>query len=330
MGTVAFSLQTRRMMKSFVILMLAAIAVGQDIHHGSNQAVWIARPGYFQNAEESSLTFSNQHTTDHHQSNLNQQSFDSQYHQENVANSFQSSDSQIISESTFHSDANQQNIHQESAADTFQTSGNQQISGSTFQTNVNHQSDGNLFQSNFNEQNLNTGFQISNSQQGFEHSGLNVEQHNTGNNPASSLAQQNFEANLNTGFSQQISANRIINNNQALQGSQFQGKVEPLNLPSGSSNLLGGISTSFSCAGRPYGYYADQDNSCRVYHVCNPTLYDNVPGENYQHSFLCGEGTVFDQKQLTCVVASSAIPCSESSNHYSRNAEFGLPEEKSL
>merc|ERR1712002_1254939 len=292
MGTVAFSLQTRRMMKSFVILMLAAIAVGQDIHHGSNQAVWIARPGYFQNAEESSLTFSNQHTTDHHQSNLNQQSFDSQYHQENVANSFQSSDSQIISESTFHSDANQQNIHQESAADTFQTSGNQQISGSTFQTNVNHQSDGNLFQSNFNE--------------------------------------QNFEANLNTGFSQQISANRIINNNQALQGSQFQGKVEPLNLPSGSSNLLGGISTSFSCAGRPYGYYADQDNSCRVYHVCNPTLYDNVPGENYQHSFLCGEGTVFDQKQLTCVVASSAIPCSESSNHYSRNAEFGLPEEKSL
>merc|ERR1712002_1407016 len=223
MGTVAFSLQTRRMMKSFVILMLAAIAVGQDIHHGSNQAVWIARPGYFQNAEESSLTFSNQHTTDHHQSNLNQQSFDSQYHQENVANSFQSSDSQ-------------------------------QISGSTFQTNVNHQSDANLFQSNYNEQNLNSGFQISNSQQGFEHSGLNVEQHNTGSSPVASFVQQNFEANLNTGFNQQISADRIINNNQALQGSQFQGKVEPLNLPPGSSNLLGGISTSFSCAGRPYGY----------------------------------------------------------------------------
>merc|ERR1711872_853239 len=41
------------------------------------------------------------------------------------------------------------------------------------------------------------------------------------------------------------------------------GAFEPLNLPSGASVLLGSISSQFSCVGLPYGYYADEDNSCR-------------------------------------------------------------------
>merc|ERR1712142_864861 len=40
------------------------------------------------------------------------------------------------------------------------------------------------------------------------------------------------------------------------------GAFEPLNLPSGASVLLGSISSQFSCVGLPYGYYADEDNSC--------------------------------------------------------------------
>merc|ERR1712002_196217 len=78
------------------------------------------------------------------------------------------------------------------------------------------------------------------------------------------------------------------------------GAFEPLNLPSGASVLLGSISSQFSCVGLPYGYYADEDNSCRVFHVCNPLINANEGVETYQYSFMCGEGTQFDQRQLTC------------------------------
>nr|XP_027233057.1 uncharacterized protein LOC113824520 [Penaeus vannamei] len=108
------------------------------------------------------------------------------------------------------------------------------------------------------------------------------------------------------------------------------GVFEPLNLPSGASALLGGITSAFSCLDRPYGYYADQDNSCRVFHVCNPTLFSNGAVETYQYSFMCGEGSVFDQKELTCVAESSAIPCQESSNYFYTNEQFGRPEDKSF
>merc|ERR1711872_680706 len=76
------------------------------------------------------------------------------------------------------------------------------------------------------------------------------------------------------------------------------GAFEPLNLPSGASVLLGSISSQFSCLGLPYGYYADEDNSCRVFHVCNPLSNANEGVETYQYSFMCGEGTQFDQRQL--------------------------------
>ena len=68
--------------------------------------------------------------------------------------------------------------------------------------------------------------------------------------------------------------------------SQFDedfGVFEPLNLPSGASVLLGSISSQFSCVGLPYGYYADEDNSCRVFHVCNPLINANEGVETYQY-----------------------------------------------
>lgn len=45
-------------------------------------------------------------------------------------------------------------------------------------------------------------------------------------------------------------------------------------------------------------------------------------------SFLCGEGSVFDQKELTCKVPADAVPCQESSSYYYTNEQFGRPEEK--
>jgi len=113
-------------------------------------------------------------------------------------------------------------------------------------------------------------------------------------------------------------------------GDAINGVFEPMNLPSGASSLLGDISTSFTCLNRPYGYYADQDNSCRVFHICNPSLFSDGAVESYQYSFLCGEGTIFDQRQLTCVTEVEAIPCQESSSFFYTNEQFGRPEDKDL
>ncbi|XP_076034948.1 uncharacterized protein LOC143021397 [Oratosquilla oratoria] len=103
----------------------------------------------------------------------------------------------------------------------------------------------------------------------------------------------------------------------------INGQFEPLNLPAGASLLLGSIDTSFACGDRPYGFYADQGNGCRVFHVCNPYLFEDGHIETVQYSFMCGEGTIFDQSELACVEQFAAISCTESFFFYSRNEAFG-------
>ncbi|CAL4077323.1 unnamed protein product [Meganyctiphanes norvegica] len=109
---------------------------------------------------------------------------------------------------------------------------------------------------------------------------------------------------------------------------EFGGEFEPLNLPSGASYLLGDISSSFSCADRPYGYYADVDNFCRVFHICNPNLFQDGTVQTYQYSMMCGERTMFDQRTLTCVEETKASPCQDAPSFYWVNENFGLPHEK--
>merc|ERR1712002_672269 len=104
----------------------------------------------------------------------------------------------------------------------------------------------------------------------------------------------------------------------------ISGVFEPLNLPSGASAILGNIDTSFSCYEMPYGYYADRDNNCNLFHVCNPTLFSDGSIETYQYSFMCGEGTVFDQKELTCKVPVDATSCQESPSYFYVNEYFGI------
>lgn len=41
-------------------------------------------------------------------------------------------------------------------------------------------------------------------------------------------------------------------------------------LPYGVELLRTQVINSFSCAGRPYGYYADVANDCAIFHVCFP------------------------------------------------------------
>lgn len=73
--------------------------------------------------------------------------------------------------------------------------------------------------------------------------------------------------------------------------------------------------TSFSCDGLPYDYgmYADEETGCQAYHVCYNGRKD---------SFLCGVGTVFNQRILHCDYWYS-VECGKSSQYYSSNAYMG-------
>ena len=57
--------------------------------------------------------------------------------------------------------------------------------------------------------------------------------------------------------------------------------------------------TSFTCSGLTFGgYYADPEQECQVYHVC---LRDPVtPDSLYPVSFLCPNGTTFNQEIFVC------------------------------
>ncbi|XP_042866121.1 probable serine/threonine-protein kinase DDB_G0282963 [Penaeus japonicus] len=253
-----------------------------------------------------------------------------------TASSDQTFGNQRNSASTFSTFNNQQNLDsqfQQGSSDNFQSSLNQQNSNNRLQSSFDNQNSNNRFQSSFNNQNSNNRFQSSFNNQNSNRFQLGF--NNQNNN------QQNFNNRFQS--SQQNSNNRISQNSQSQTSALFRsgstfdsssdsvnGAFEPLNLPSGASFLLGSISSSFNCLDRPYGYYADQENSCRIFHICNPALFSNGAVETYQYSFMCGEGTVFDQKELACVTESSAIPCQESSNFFYTNEQFGRPEDKAV
>ena len=65
-------------------------------------------------------------------------------------------------------------------------------------------------------------------------------------------------------------------------------------LPSNASLILGGINTGFDCVNLPYGYYADEANNCAIFHVCLPYI-DHDTYITRMFSFMCGQGSVFDQ-----------------------------------
>ena len=104
-------------------------------------------------------------------------------------------------------------------------------------------------------------------------------------------------------------------------------------LPDGAEFLLRArsLQETFSCEGRPYGYYADTDNNCEVFHVCLPVEDDlGEIIENAHFSFICGNQTVFSQDSLACANEADAFPCEEAASLYdASNAEFGvIPEER--
>ncbi|XP_066941276.1 uncharacterized protein [Macrobrachium rosenbergii] len=93
-------------------------------------------------------------------------------------------------------------------------------------------------------------------------------------------------------------------------------------LPSNASLIVGNIQTGFDCGDLPYGYYADEANNCAIFHICLPYI-DNDVFVTRMFSYVCGEGTVFDQERLICDFPETARPCSESSLYRKSNEYFG-------
>jgi hypothetical protein len=83
------------------------------------------------------------------------------------------------------------------------------------------------------------------------------------------------------------------------------------------------LKSSFSCEGKAYGYYADVDNNCQVFHICLPIEDDaGAVIETAHWSFICGNQTIFDQATLTCNHEADALSCAEAPSLYGA-VEFG-------
>lgn len=78
--------------------------------------------------------------------------------------------------------------------------------------------------------------------------------------------------------------------------------------------------TQFRCENRAYGYYADVEANCQVFHVCSNGI---------KWSFLCPNQTVFNQNFLVCDYPGS-VDCSQSEQLYSVNDYFGRTDKNFL
>lgn len=47
-----------------------------------------------------------------------------------------------------------------------------------------------------------------------------------------------------------------------------------------------------------YGFYADPENACQIFHVCYPYVDADLIVKLRMFSFICGPGLVFDQEKL--------------------------------
>lgn len=61
-------------------------------------------------------------------------------------------------------------------------------------------------------------------------------------------------------------------------------------LPDNATLIRDNIVDTFSCENRVYGYYADVENECQVFHVCLPQTRNSI-----RWSFICPAETVFNQ-----------------------------------
>lgn len=74
------------------------------------------------------------------------------------------------------------------------------------------------------------------------------------------------------------------------------------------------------------GYFADIENNCQLFHICDVQVGPNNVEEVRQYSFACGNLTVFNQFTMTCTVPDEAVPCGVAPQFYRYNEKIGQPE----
>ena len=85
--------------------------------------------------------------------------------------------------------------------------------------------------------------------------------------------------------------------------------------------------TSFSCDGRSEGgYYADTEAECQPFHVCSA---DPSSGGLVKYSFLCPNGTLFNQEHFVCEYWFN-VDCSSAESFYGLNDNIGEVPDNSL
>jgi len=338
-------------MKCSVLFLFITAAAAQQQNSNSGVAVRLAQPGFFQNYgagsrfnnfNQEQLQQQQQFQTINNQRNQFQGNF-----QNNNAGNFRQNQNLVQTsfanqnqQSSFRSSENNNNFQSRTFRNQFNTAQNpsQSFRNQRFgQNNLrsveqsrfsnNRFGDSEVFRANLfnNNNNNNNQFNVQsrNVQPAFRAVNFQSTSTNSQNQNSNNFLDRSARF-RSTNNVQQESRNFVDNTSPIV---DF-GIVEPLNLPSGAQYLLGSVDTSFSCVNRPYGYYADQDNSCRVFHVCNPSLFSDGRVETYQYSFMCGEGSIFDQDRMTCINQYEASPCEEAQSYYFRNEEFGLPQEQ--
>uniref|UniRef100_A0A1A9W6P9 Chitin-binding type-2 domain-containing protein n=1 Tax=Glossina brevipalpis TaxID=37001 RepID=A0A1A9W6P9_9MUSC len=91
-----------------------------------------------------------------------------------------------------------------------------------------------------------------------------------------------------------------------------------LHINAQSENAIGAYrtfeKTSFSCNGRPAGYYADIETGCQIYHMCD--------GLGRQFSYSCPNTTLFQQRMLICDHW-YMVNCSKAESDYAANLLIG-------
>ncbi|KAL0809522.1 hypothetical protein ABMA28_011059 [Loxostege sticticalis] len=99
--------------------------------------------------------------------------------------------------------------------------------------------------------------------------------------------------------------------------------ADTLNLPANATSIRENITDTFSCENRTYGYYADVDNDCQIFHVCLPSQTPSGRNVTYKWSFICPAETIFNQEVLVCTRPLDALPCEDSPMYYDINMDFG-------
>merc|ERR1711874_716738 len=78
--------------------------------------------------------------------------------------------------------------------------------------------------------------------------------------------------------------------------------------------------TSFTCEGRVEGgYYADTEAECQPFHVCSA----DRDGGLARNSFLCPNGTLFNQENFVCEYWFN-VDCSQAESFYGLNDNIGV------